>query len=172
MEHPVEAGNTLEPGRKAENTIIGQDNIKNGPFESNGDVNATERPWAKKIIDDLDIEGINNGQEPYVIVVGVGSNYDKGSQASLLAQTTEHDKYTVFYMFYMETPESTPLFYFNGEWSEHHPRANDSSDLMDTNNVIQIGPLAGKRLQYYCLSNKTGKGTIQDKQFWNWIRGL
>lgn len=167
-------GKQLVPGKEKANTVIGESNIKNGPLSPNGDINATDKPWATRILADLDLKGIDNGngsKDPYVVMVGIGSNYDNGSGTDLNKDTTLHDKYTVYYMFYMETAKSTPLFYFNGEWSTHHPRANNNSDLMDTNNIIQVGPLAGKRLQYYLISNKTGK-TGLNGPFWDWVRSL
>ena len=77
--------------------------------------------------------------------------------------------FTVCYFMYMETKDSTPLFYFDGSWTKKHPRIDDKSDLINSNNIVQVGSMKGKRIQYYIISNKTG--TIAGKkEFWDIVK--
>jgi len=155
VERYAKYGDTLQGGNGKQYAVIGEDNVKD--FDSkNGDINATDKPWAKKILSDLDLDQIDNGngsKGPYCILIGIGSNHEDEVTG---VTTTKHDKYTVYYIFYMETKTSEPLFYYNGTWSNHHPRINENNDILDENNVFVDGPLKGKRLQYYILSNKSG----------------
>ena len=111
-------------------------------------------------------------------MVAVGSNAKKGAAGSY--SVSVHDKYTVYYAFYLETKDAAPLYYYNGSWTERNPRAykegtttvDTSTEIFDEYNIVKSGPLKGKRLQYYLISNKTG---YQDKNvstsgFWDWLK--
>ena len=141
-------GDTLTPGGKAEN------------------VNATDKPWAMEILRQLDLKfnnAVNQDDDPYCIMFGVGSNYAASSTAS------KHDKYTVYFMFYMEKKDSIPLWYFNGSWRTSRP---SSDEINEVNNTIKVGSKSGMRLQYYVISNKTGKFPAGNKDFMDWYNSL
>ena len=91
-------------------------------------------------------------KDPYCIIFGVGSNA-KGTKTKS-PQTTKHDKYTVYFLFYMKEKDSTPLFYFDGEWSTTFPKTSSGQDAWDGDNIVREGSLAGKRLQFYSVSNE------------------
>ena len=100
---------------------------------------------------------------------GIGSNASGTDN-----KTTLHDKYTVYFIFYKKTKDSSPLFYFNGEWSHTYPRAGKSDKLMNSDNVVQQGLLKGKRLQMYAISNEAWKehGKFGSTTFWDWVRSF
>lgn len=165
-------GDTLTPGGKAENTILGPENVKIRPsdnscmYTANGNVNATDKPWAMEILRQLDLKfnnAVNQDDDPYCIMFGVGSNYAASSTAS------KHDKYTVYFMFYMEKKDSIPLWYFNGSWRTSRP---SSDEINEVNNTIKVGSKSGMRLQYYVISNKTGKFPAGNKDFMDWYNSL
>lgn len=163
---------TLTPGNKAENTIVGWENVKGatsttGLQTSNGNVNVTESAWARKILKELDLKkndaiDANDPFEPYCIMFGVGSNVNNSTNANI------HDKYTVYYMFYMDSEDSKPVWYFNNEWRTTRP---DSSEI-DKSNKILVGEKTNMRLQFYVLSNKTGKNPGGCQNFMNWYNSL
>ena len=155
-------GNDLKPGYKPENLVVPSKGNKNAA-SGNGDVNATETPVAKTILETTDKKYKNGGNEPYIAMFAVGSNVNDSTGAS------KHDKYTVCYFMYMAEKDSTPLFYFNGAWTKSHPRIDERSDIIDKNNVVQVGPMKGKRIQYYVISNKTGF-VATDKDFWTEVK--
>ncbi len=157
--------NDLKPGYKEANLIIPS---KDGKYsgKDNGDVNATETTVAERIlktIDKKDTKTEKGDNDPYIVMFAVGSNVNSSTGAN------KHDKYTVCYFMYMETEDSTPLFYFNGAWTKSHPRMDDKSDVIDKNNVVQVGPMKGKRIQYYIISNKTGT-KAGDTNFWKKVK--
>ena len=157
-------GDSLKPGYKPVNLIIESKNNKNAK-SGNGDVNATDTPTAKRILELADVKDnkTNGAKDPYIIMFAVGSNVSDSTGA------TKHDKFTVCYFMYMKTKDSKPLFYFDGSWSKSHPRIDNKSDLVDANNVVQVGAMKGKRIQYYIISNKTGTAA-GDPQFWDIVR--
>ena len=161
---------SLKPG----DYIIYDKDIKEEVKGNNGDVNATPsptkvypKPFNKRILETADVG------EPYIVMFAVGSNYATGendtTNINRNKNTTLHDKYTVYYMLYMQTKDSAPLYYFNGTWSKKNPRAGDKSDLLDAYNIIQTGPLNGKRLQYYIISNKTGYAGGKG-EYWKYLK--
>ena len=136
----------------------------------NADINATSTAFSKKIFALTDTK---TDPEPYCIVAGLGSNAAENKNTGANDNTTLHDKYRVYFLFYMKTKDSTPWFYFNGEWSHTYPRANENDNtLMSKANVIQGGMLKGKRLQMYCFANGAWKdhGSYGLKPFWDWVR--
>ena len=117
-------------------------------------------------------------KDPFCIICGVGSNA-KGTNS----QTTKHDKYTVYFLFYMEEKDSTPLFYFDGEWTTTFPKTSSGQEAWDGNNIIREGRLAGKRLQFYSISNEAyrqenggysfpGANSQDNKKFWDWMKSF
>ena len=158
-------GDELQPGTAEVNLIV-PSKKKNGAVNSKGDVNATsspetkiidgkkvriyDNPFANTVLETIDKRDMANmdshdSDDPVVIIFGVGSNVS-GSTA------TKHEKYTVYYMMYQQTIDSKPWFYFNGAWTNHNPRV-DSSQI-ENKYKAKVGPLAGKQLQYYVISNK------------------
>ena len=135
-----------------------------GYTKGNGDQDITNTDFAKKLLRLVDAED----SEPYFFMVAVGSNAKEGN--SKVTNKSVHDKYTVYYAFYKETADSPNWFYYNGEWTRTNPRAKDTLILNDYN-VISSGPLAGKRLQYYIISNHTKyTESFNSSGFWDWIK--
>ncbi len=154
---------------------------------TNGDVNATRQTdnTARKEVDKFatpilrtleaakDDKDKNKVGDPYCVIFGVGSNATGTSSV-----TTKHDKYTVYFLFYMKEKNSTPMFYFDGQWTTSFPK-----DAWDSSNVIKEGKLKGKRLQFYSLSNQAWTnenggysfpGTTKEanKKFWDWMKSF
>ena len=159
------------------------DVLKNG----NDDINATRQTdnkdqtktdnFATPILKTLESARTDNKKgDPYCVIFGAGSNAkDTGT---LSPSTTVHDKYTVYFLFYMEEKDSTPLFYFDGHWSTSFPK-----DAWDSNNVVQEGSLKGKRLQFFSISNEAwrtengkyffpGSDKNNNKRFWDWMKSF
>ncbi len=145
---------------------------------NNEDQDICNTEFAKNVFRLVDLAGDEN---PYCFMVAVGSNAKNNS--SKKCNVTRHDKFTVYYAFYMKTENSEPLYYYNGEWTRVNPRmiisgTNSSNykfsdEFMNGDNIIQKGPLKNKRLQYYVISNQTKYPTsIQDGNFWNWLKGM
>ena len=150
-EYARNAYNLVPGGIADENLVIEHkpDKVPN----SRGDVNSTGTKFAMTVLETIDRKAAGSGvgingdyDDPLVIIVGLGSNVKKNSNVTL------HEKYTVYYMMYQETPTSTPLFYFNGTWSTKNPRTDAS--LIKNKNQVQVGPMKGKEIQYYIISNK------------------
>lgn len=135
----------------------------------NGDCDLTNSAFAKKVLETADMSG---DKAPYCFMFAVGSNCSNNVSAAGAYTVTEHDKYTVYYAFYMETKDSTPLYYYNGSWTKTNPRAVGTQEVFSEYNVAKSGPLKGKRLQYYLISNKTGKGSIDNGGFWDWLKSM
>lgn len=133
----------------------------------NGDCDITTSTFKNKVLKLAEMEG---DREPYCFMIAVGSN-NVNSQAGSY-KVSEHDKYTVFYAFYMETEDATPLYYYNGEWTKTNPRATGTTEVFSEYNVVKSGMLKGKRLQYYLISNQTGKGSIDGSTLWNWLKSM
>lgn len=158
-------GNDLKPGYKLENLVFPSKEGQNA-LSGNGDVNATDTDVSKRIlrtIDKKDDKTANGANDPYIVMFAVGSNVNASTGAD------KHDKYTVCYFMYMETKDSTPLFYFNGAWTKSHPRIDENSDVISADNTVQVGPMKGKRIQYYIISNKTGT-KAGEKSFWTIVK--
>ena len=138
------------------------------PEKKNGDVDATNTAFAKKVLATADRDnkdGKNNTEddEPYLFMIAVGSNH-KDNQDSVNGKTkgnntTIHDKYTVYYALYMPSADSVPYYYYNGKWSKKNPRGEggNKKELFNEHNYVLDGPQKDMRLQYYLISNKTGK---------------
>ena len=146
----------VAPGTPVVNTNVESNN--------NGDQDITDSDFAKNI---LTLAGMTGKQQPYLFLIAVGSN--------VAGSTTEtYDKYTVFYGLYMETANSKPLYFYNNEWSTNNPRPKEGTVIFDGQNKILSGPLKGKRLQYYLISNQNKKFTssMRDPKFWDWIKEI
>ena len=135
----------------------------------NGDCDVTNSDFAKSVLQTADMTG---DKAPYCFMIALGSNCANNKTAAGTYTVSEHDKYTVFYAFYMETADSPPLYYYNGEWTKRNPRATGTKEVFSEYNVVKSGSLKGKRLQYYLISNRTGKGSIDNAGFWNWLKSM
>ncbi len=139
------------------------------PTDKNGDVDLTQADFAQKVLETADLTGAN---EPYILMMALGSNQvnDKAEAHSV----TAHDKYTVYYILYIKTEKSKPLYYYNGTWTKDNPRATGTTkqtEIFSEYNVVKKGPLQGKRLQYYLLANGRND-SVETSSFWNWVKGL
>ena len=161
----------------------------------NEDVNATRKAENEngKTVDDFATPILKNlrdlkeakktddkKEDPYCIIFGVGSN---AKDTASISSTTKHDKYTVYFLFYMEKKDSTPMFYFDGQWTSTFPKTSSGQDPWDGNNVVREGSLAGKRLQFYSISNEAyrpenggysfpGTSPGANQAFWNWMKSF
>ncbi len=135
----------------------------------NGDCDITTSQFAQKVLETADMTGDN---KPYCFLIAVGSNCANNKAAAGTYTVSDHDKFTVFYAFYMERSDSEPLYYYNGEWTQTNPRAVGTTEVFSQYNVVKTGPLKGKRLQYYCISNQTDHGNIVEARFWDWMRSM
>ena len=146
-------GDSLKPGKGLDNVIIPpKDNKASNIQGDNGDVYANDTEFARKVLETID----KKDNPPYIVMFAVGSNVSDGTKA------TKHEKYTVCYMYYLETENSIPLVYFNGSWTKTHMRLTDNDNkIVNKQNIVQVGPMKGKKIQYYIISNRTG-----NKGFW------
>lgn len=79
-------------------------------------------------------------------------------------------KYTVYYIAYVEDENSPALFYVNGEWMYKYPRG-DTDKFPITDRTIGGTPFrntiikddAEIPLQFFIVSNRTG---LSDTDFW------
>ena len=133
----------------------------------NEDQDISNTDFAKNI---LECVGLSGDKAPYCLMIGVGSNADKTS--TLAPNTSQHDKYTVLYVFYMQNENSVGVYFYNGQWTTKNPRHSDASDIVDKNNVIKKGIHKGKRIQYYLISNRTKKGSVKSSSFWGWLKDM
>ena len=136
----------------------------------NSDQDITNTQFARDIINLVDLP---NGQEPYCFMVAVGSNAEKGKAGNYTV--TVHDKYTVYYAFFMLTEDSDGWYFYNGEWTSTNPRADGTTFVFDGSNIVSSGMLQGKRLQYYLITNhntKYQKDSIKSSAFWNWLKSM
>ena len=164
-----------ESKRKYQTTTDDINATRMSDEENNANINSNGRikdnninTFAVPILNMMEAKGDNMKKgDPYCIVFAVGSN--ARDTTILSSSTTKHDKYTVYFLFYQKEKNSTPMFYYDGNWSTHYPE-----ELKLTNrNVIQSGSLKGKRLQFYALSNATYDDlglTYGTTQFWNWVK--
>ena len=137
------------------------------PIGKNGDVDITGSDFAKKVLKTADMDGEN---EPYVFMIAVGSNFDQESNAND-KKLSKHAKYTVYYALYIKDKDSVPYYYYNGTWSKKNPRGSggDAVDIFTDRNRIKSGDLKDMRLQYYLISNKTGKDGLKE-DFWKLLK--
>ena len=114
------------------------------------------KPWGDRVLELMDRDRTN---EPYIFVFGVGS--DESTHLSY------SEYYTVYYIAYVETPNSPAVFYVNGEWMYTYPRGNDNTYPITTgsegirNTIVANG--ADIPLRFYIVSNRTG---LSDTAFW------
>ena len=144
-------GSTKELPKKNYDIITNSTGIGN-----NGDIDATKTDFAKKVLELADAD-------PYCLMIAVGSNLDDKK-----GKTTDHDKYTVLFAYYVEEENATQWFYYNGEWSKLAPRDKNKDGYANKDNYILTGPMKDKRLQYFLLSNKRTKNF--DSTLWKWIK--
>ena len=107
-------------------------------------------------------------------MIAVGSNHDENKKINNSNNTTLHDKYTVYYALYMKDANSVPYYYYNGKWSKKNPRGEGGTkiELFSEFNYVASGPQKDMRLQYYLISNGTGKAFDGDNTtaFWNLLK--
>ncbi|MBR5386324.1 MAG: prepilin-type N-terminal cleavage/methylation domain-containing protein [Clostridiales bacterium] len=137
----------LDDGNAAHNSTTDGNNV----FWNSG----TDKKWGDKVLQLLGCgRGAANG-EPYIFIIGVGTHNSAGGMS--LTQ-----RYTVYYVAYVENENSPALFYVNGEWMYEYPRY-DGSPAIDTrsfgttsfrNTIVLNG--AKIPLQFYIISNRTG----------------
>lgn len=134
----------------------------------NGDCDIRGTAFAKAVLKTADLTG---DKEPYCLLIAIGSNYTTQT-GSKPYTVTEHDKYTVYYVFYMQNKDSKPLYYYNGEWTKKNPRPvnadNTPEEIFTDYNVIKDGPKKNLRLQYYLITCKAKSNF--DSSFWTWLK--
>ncbi len=175
-EYAINSSSLKQGGTTAEYLLIPAKggNAKN----SYGDVNATSyydgsvykpNKFADTVLETVDKKDTknkkNDNEDPVVVIFGVGSNVSDST-------CTLHEKYTVYFLMYQQTIDSTPLFYYDGKWTTTNP-TTDTSKFTDRYNP-KVGPLAGKKMQYYIISNKLsekkgGKIYAGEQPFWNYV---
>ena len=141
--------------------------------EKNGDTDLRETDFANRV---LNLAGINGDKKPYCLLIGVGSNclkYGETDNTRKKLNVTLHDKYTVYYLLYIEKKGDNYLYYFNGEWLEINPSQNGGdvkkNDIFSKYNYIMSGSLQGKRIQYYLISYK-GDYNFMTATFWEKLK--
>ena len=139
----------------------------------NKDQDITNTQFAKDV---LTLAGVPDGT-PYLFMVGVGSCSDTVGTTRRGHTVTEQDKYTVYYVVYMETSNSKAWYYYNGEWTTTNPRYNNTNFAFNTSNEIITGRYKGVKIQYYLISNHnpTYQGvnnTIRSSGFWDWLKAM
>ena len=164
-------GESIKPGKKPQNAILGEDNVKKKNNEcmytSNGNVNATDTEWSKALLRELILKEGNESNvstDPYCIIFGVGSNIADENTT----KASKHDRFTVYFLFYMEKEDSQPLWYFDGSWRTTRPTTAE----IDKNNVIKVGSKKNMKLQYYVISNKTPYYPAGNDNFMKWYNSL
>lgn len=152
-------------------------------ISNNGDMDIVFTDFGEDI---LSMAGTTGDMAPYFFMVAVGSNQDKNTlnkikETGPKEQTADYDKFTVFYAIYIEVEGAMPWYYYNGEWTTTSPRYNENGKtIFNGNNVVTEGPLKGKRLQYYLISNKTDykskkgdtRGPFGNAAFWTWLNSM
>ena len=119
-----------------------------------------DKVWGDKVLKLMDRgRGKENG-EPYVLIVGVG-NHKEGSKMTM------NQKYTVYYVCYIEDENAPAVFYINGEFFYKYPR-KDGGKVITTKNgfrntIVYNG--ANIPLQFYIISNRTGMDP-NSSSFW------
>lgn len=109
----------------------------------------------------------NRDNEPHIFVFGVGNSQVKS--------LSDAEKYTVYYVGYVENERSPAVFYINGEWIFTYPRADANImkevtfEMMDgtskgiRNTIVKDG--ANIPLQMYVVS------TYKKDNFWRLQEG-
>ncbi len=126
----------------------------------NGDTDLRGQPFAEKILDFVEMNGDN---KPFLLMIGLGSNWETNSGKGNASLTTKHDKYRILYLVYIKEKGDEYLYYYNGEWTRISPHKNgDFSEF----NFVQNGELKGKRIQYYLLAYQ-GTYNYMKNDFWS-----
>lgn len=94
------------------------------------------------------------GDDPYMVIIGIGDGRD--------ADTTEHDKYTAYFVAYWESVDKDPLFYNGSEWSTSYPWPKGQSG--QANNFFYANGTK-KCLTFVFVANKTNKSNV-----WNYLQ--
>ena len=121
--------------------------------------NSENLKWGNKVLELMDRD---RDSEPYLLIFGVGH-----SQVESLSQ---NEKYTVYYVAYVEDENSPAVFYVNGDWIYTYPR-DDESIMKEIKFKMLDGKTTGVRntivkdgakipLQLYVVS------TYQKDGFW------
>ena len=120
----------------------------------------SDKSWGDKVLKLMDCgRGKDNG-EPYVLIVGVGS-HKEGSGMSLA------QKYTVYYVCYIQDDNAPAVFYINGDYFYKYPR-KDGGKVMATYNGFRnsiVYKNANIPLQFYIISNRSGMDANKSS-FW------
>ena len=157
----VQAGEQIVPNDKS---FVVENGVKKPNGKGDQDLSGTQ--FAKDILELVDFPKDKNGEydKPYVFIVAAGSNA-AGSKMS------QYDKFTLYYAMYMETENSTPWYYYNGEWTTVNP--TNKQMIFDKGdgklNEVKKGPLKGKQLQYYIIVNKTNISAMTNN-FWVYLK--
>ncbi|MBR6256843.1 MAG: type II secretion system protein [Lachnospiraceae bacterium] len=127
----------------------------------NGDCDVTGTDFAKSILDTID-------EEPYVLILGMG-RMDKYKETDLKRA------FTVYVAMYMKTEDSKPLFFDGEQWTTKYPekdKRDPDAVFYPTENKMKKNDVF---IQYYIISNKTGKdhtNSDKNKNLWNHLRRL
>ena len=160
----VKPGEQLVPNDKSVLTT----GEKAGQPNDNGDQDLSGTVFADEILKLVDFPKDKKGKydKPYIFYVGAGSNASG-------TKMEQYDKFTIYFAMYMETKNSKPWYYYNGEWTTVNP-TNDVNNLVfskkkNSLNEVLKGPLKGKQIQYYIIVNKPG-WSVMSGTFWNEIK--
>ena len=116
------------------------------------------RSWGDRILNLMGRGRGDSENEPYIFVFGVGNPNYYGVDSP--------ERYTVYYIAYVEDSSSPAIFYVNGEWIYKYPK--DDSKIMKQwgsyrNTIVMNGVTIP--LQYYVVSNRTNQPN-QNDNFW------
>ena len=158
----IQPGEQIVPNDKS----VFTDGSNKGNPNPMGDQDLSGTVFADEILKLVDFPKDKNGNytRPYIFMVAAGSN-------AAGTRMTQYDKFTLYYAMYMETKDSKPWYYYNGEWTTVNP--TNKQMLFDKNdlNRVKDGPLKGKQLQYYVIVNQPGWSTMSGT-FWTNIKKL
>ncbi len=109
---------------------------------------AEAQAWGEKVLQLLGLGRDDAGDEPYLFIFGVGNPKYFG-EGSI-------ERYTVYYVAYVEDEDSPAIFYVNGEWIYTYPR-DDSNIMKERHGIRNTIVLNGADipLQLYVVSNRT-----------------
>lgn len=119
-----------------------------------------DQKWGDRVLELMGRgRGAANG-EPYILVVGVGD--------PRVTTLSDSQRYTVYYVGYVEDENSPAVFYVNGEWSYTYPTENPvkikkTGTNENIRNTIVVPRGTNLPIQYFVISNRTGLG---DGGFW------
>ena len=114
-----------------------------------------DQKWGDEILSLMDRGRGEANNEPYILIVGVGSHKPE-------AGMTLSQKYTVYYVALVEDKDSPAVFYINGNFFYGYPR-KDNGTVMTTrsiggvnfrNTIVYNG--AKIPVQFFVISNRTG----------------